>query len=229
MFICLKHRICCDYHKTSFGGRHGPLPIFNSRPMSLQFVCAAADSTLLQLSEWPQPHGCPTVPAWQHWAAENKEVLLVQLGTGGFELCTCLPIALFLWAAVYAHAKGVLSFLHPLLTKAEECIGTTAAWHISEYIWSLLSLANIPWDRAGPQRRVASRELATSWLLVGQPPQPLSACANRGSRCPLLPCSGEPGHLLPPSPYSALPFSHTERASAQLSAPRVPVAQVISS
>lgn len=68
MFICLKHCICCDYHKTSFSGRHGPLPIFNREPLSLQSVCAAADC-----------NSCP--------AAQGKEAWLVHLGAGVLEPC----------------------------------------------------------------------------------------------------------------------------------------------
>lgn len=124
-------------------------------------------------------------------------------------------------------------YTHPLLTNAEERNGITAAWHIPEHIWTLLSLINSPWIRAGPQGRAASWDLPNSQQLVAQPPQPVPCT---GSRCPPLPCSGEPGHPLPPpSPSSASPFfvyqGHecSKAVFAQPSALCVPVAQVISS
>lgn len=179
----------------------------------LSSLCVLQQTLLTSnCGEWPQPHGCPTAPAWQHPARENKGVLLVQLGTGGPELCTCLLIALFLWAAVDAHAKGVFSILHPLLVNAEECTGTTAAWHLSECIWSWLSLVRVMWDRAGPQGRAASREFSTSQPLAGGPSASSHMCWHS---CPLLPCSREPEHpFLSPSPCSAFPFLCTECASA---------------
>lgn len=57
MFICLKPCICCDDHKTSFGGRHGPLPVFNSGPMlsaaAAAFMQWLRAAPTLQLSHSP--------------------------------------------------------------------------------------------------------------------------------------------------------------------------------
>lgn len=146
-------------------------------------------------------------PAPQHQAAENKEVLLIQLSTGVLKLHTRFLIALFLWSAFYAPAKRVFSILHLLVTNAEEHIWTTAAWHTSEHIWSPLSLTNIPYDRAGHQgRRVCIQGAGKLTAAHGAAPSATSMCA--GHRVSL-----SPGALLwearappSPSPCSAFPF-----------------------
>lgn len=165
--------------------------------------------------EQPQPHGCPTDPAPQHQAAENKEVLLIQLSTGVLKLHTRFLIALFLWAAFYTHAKQVFSILHLLLTNAEEHIWTTAAWHKSEHIWSPLSLTNIPYDRAGPQgRRVCIQGAGELTAAHGTAPSATShVCRAQGLIVPRCPALGSQGT---PFPLSLLCLSllFTKHASA---------------
>lgn len=122
MFICLKPRICCDYHKTSFGGRHGPLPVLNSgRPPRLVELLSRDGQEL----ELEQPHGSPTAPArWPRasaLAAGNKESFPRQLGAGALKLWICfIPLGSDL-----CPCKWSLLCFSPNLN---ECAGTAAAW-----------------------------------------------------------------------------------------------------
>lgn len=124
MFICLKPRICCDYHKTSFGGRHGPLPVFNSgRPPRLVELLSR-DGQELEL-EQEQPHSSPTAlacwPRASALAAGNKESFPRQLGAGALKLHICfIPLGSSLCPCKW----GFLHFSPTL----NECTGTAAAW-----------------------------------------------------------------------------------------------------
>lgn len=117
---------------------------------------------------------------------------------------SCPLIASSLWAGVHAHAKGISSILHPLLTKAHRDHSSLA--HMRVHLEPCKPHQHpMGQDRApGEGCKLAATSRAA--------PQPLPTCASTGSWCPLLFCSGEPGHpLLPalpsPSVYRALTCS----------------------
>lgn len=179
MFICLKHCICCDYHKTSSSGRHGPLPIFNRESLSLQPVFAAADTAT--------PN--PTAPAHQHPAAQNKKALPVHLGTGVLE--SCPPPLLHSFGQVFMPMQRAFSAFHTHFWQKHS--GTTAAWHT----WVHLEPSEPHQHPMGQGRAPGEgcKLVATNRAA----PQPLSCVPAKGLGVPCCSALGSQG-----TPFSLL-------------------------